>query len=242
MAELSRELLRLYGLGVLTATDVQRLAASGGRDGWGATSAIAKKLIKCGGSGRLTGNINRDLLCAITLSGIVSGSLKPYTMNLADGSPLDIILPHEAWHNLLTRTAGSVGPWTLGDRVATDALGAILRKWAASLDVMFAGDISGVAALGLHSDGVQYTSTNRAGGAKSVEVVSMNILSAGTEEHRQYRIPLVVLRKARMCGCGCGGFDTLQSIFLVLAWSFRCLLSGVAPEWRHDGSNFTAFD
>ena len=241
MSGLATELLRLYGLGVMSAVDVQRLAAGAGRDGWGLNNSVARKLMTLGGSGRYTGNVSRDLLSRNSLDAMLTRNLKPYIIQLPDGTYLDIILPHEAVFDAMTRKA-KPEDWTLRERAGSDPLGGILAKWATQPDVLFGGDVSTVAAVGLHSDGVQYTSTNRAGGAKSVEVMSMNILSAKLEANRQHRIPLTILRKARMCGCGCGGFDTLQIIFEVISWSFRCCLAGVAPDRRHDGTDFTPHD
>jgi hypothetical protein len=99
-----------------------------------------------------------------------------------------------------------------------------------------------VGGMGIHYDGVQYTTTMRAGGSRSVQVASMNILTARTERIRSLRVPLFILRKGRFCNCGCGGFCTLQSLFEMVAWSFRVLKSGVAPASRHDGSPFTEHD
>jgi hypothetical protein len=96
--------------------------------------------------------------------------------------------------------------------------------------------------FGVHSDGVQYTSTNRAGGAKSLLVASWNVISASSPKVRNLRQPLFVIRKARLCKCGCSGAHTLDVLYTVLAWSMRCLLAGIAPGSRHDGSPFTPRD
>ena len=46
-----------------------------------------------------------------------------------------------------------------------EPLGGLLRTWADHPEVQFRGDLSGVRVLGIHADGVQYTTTIRAGGA-----------------------------------------------------------------------------
>ena len=56
------------------------------------------------------------------------------------------------------------------------------------------------------------------------------------------RQPLFVLRKTRLCQCGCQGYDTLQEILEVLSWSLGCLAKGLSPSARHDGSAWTEQD
>ena len=76
--------------------------------------------------------------------------------------------------------------------------------------------------MGLHGDGVQYTTSMRAGGAKSIIVVSFNYI-AGPPRIRGRRFMYCVLRKAAMCDCGCEGWHTLQDVMAVFAWSFQHL-------------------
>jgi len=45
---------------------------------------------------------------------------------------------------------------------------------------------------------------------------------------------LFVQRKTELCACGCRGWCTMYNIMRALAWSFRCMASGVCPESRHD--------
>jgi hypothetical protein len=124
---------------------------------------------------------------------------------------------------------------------AANGLPKLLREWSNHDDVQFHGDLAQVGVLGFHADGVQYTTSMRAGGARTVLAGSMNVISA-RDEIRHRRQPLFVLRKARLCSCGCQGFHTIQQIMEVIAWSMRCLLHGGAPSNRHDGTAWTALD
>jgi len=165
---------------------------------------------------------------------------KPYVFKLSGGKDFEIYLPHEILPNLV---GADLGQWCMDDvSLNNEPLGNHMTRWANHADVNYSGRLSDVLAIGLHYDGVQYTSTNRAGGAKSVKVASMNIMSARDSTKKAVRIPLFVAKKARFCKCGCGGFDTVQEIFDVVAWSFRCLRDGVMPNARHDGSPWTAYD
>ena len=240
MDPLSRQLLRLYGLGQLSAVDVQTLAAAAlVRDGGRFVSTVATRLAHAGSSGRNPNNMNRDVMLIALQFAVSTSSAKPYVLKLQDGTSMDMYLPHEVYPALVKSRPGAT--WTLGDRAETDPLGAVLQRWAAHADVQIV-DITDVAALGVHYDGVQYNATHRAGAGKSVQVISMNVLSASTEGDRQHRLPLAVLRKSRFCGCGCGGFHTMQLIFEVVAWSMRALRDGVSPDCRHDGSPFGSYD
>jgi hypothetical protein len=237
MASLSSQLLKLFGLGQLNAVEVGRLAKAAREDGWGSNSKIAKQLAQV--SGNDNKNAHRKLMTIAMHS--VASTVRPYEMKLEDGSSLDICLPHEIVPALI-KQLGGVAEFHIGDKLDIEPIGAVLRKWASHPDIAYDGDPKELIALGIHYDGVQYTAGMRAGGSKSIQVASLNVLSASKEENRQRRLPLMVLRKSRFCGCGCGGFDTLQSVFEVVAWSFRCLADGVAPSCRHDGSPFTASD
>ena len=122
--------------------------------------------------------------------------------------------------------------------VGAEPLGRLLRAWAEHRDVQYRGDLSEVRVLGVHADGVQYTSSQRSGGQRSVIAGSFTIISAQRQEVRQKRHPIFVIRKKRLCNCGCHGYHTIQRIFEVIAWSLRCCLEGRAPTTRHDGSPF----
>ena len=44
--------------------------------------------------------------------------------------------------------------------------------------------------------------------------------------------------KRQMCQCGCFGRHTLDTLFKVVAWSFRALLAGIYPAVDHDNQPF----
>jgi hypothetical protein len=240
MAGLTYELFRLFGLGQLSAPDVQKLAEAAWNDGWGRNNQVAKKLARAGKG--ISTNANRDLINIAMKHVVGSSGAHPYVINLPGDVPtrIEIFLPHEIFPSMAK--TWSTEALCLGDRLETDPLGEVLKQWAANPDVAFEGEVGKVGAFGIHYDGCQYTSGMRAGGGKSVKIFSTNVISAASEDVRQTRVPLAVLSKGRLCQCGCGGFHTLQLIFEVLAWSFRLLRGGIAPDRRHDGSPFTAMD
>ena len=120
--------------------------------------------------------------------------------------------------------------------------GKLLSDWAVHPDVEFIGELHRVGMVGFHCDGVTYTSSGGAGKQKSVLVASLNIISAPSVAKRQRRFPLFCIRKARLCKCGCSGYCTMQTIFSVVAWSFRVLLSAITPSVRHNDAPFTEYD
>ena len=153
-----------------------------------------------------------------------------------------MFLPHEFYPSMVrdrTLAAVCLSPEVLH---RGDGLGGLLRDWAAHEDVAFEGDLGSLGILGFHCDGVQYTSTMRAGGGRSIFVGSMNIVSPPDDRVRSLRQPLFVLRKSRMCACGCQGFHTFQELLAVLAWSMQCLATGVSPALRHDGTPWSSAD
>jgi hypothetical protein len=159
-------------------------------------------------------------------------------VKLQDDAVLDMFLPHEIYSS---EVSDDVESWCLSpEELGGDRLGKVLRNWAGHPDVNFDGSLARVGVLGFHCDGVQYTSSMRAGGATSVLIASLNVVSAEVRKRRR-RFPLFILKKGRLCDCGCGGYHTMQLLSQVLAWSCRCLLEGIAPTARHDGSAFDAW-
>ncbi len=73
-------------------------------------------------------------------------------------------------------------------------------------------------------------------------MASFNVISSQSVRLRNERQPIFLIRKSLLCECGCQGYHTLQAIFNVVAWSFKCLKRGVSPDCRHDGTPFTQFD
>ncbi len=238
--KLSQELLRLFALGDLSATQVRTLASAAWEDGWGRGCKLSKRLATSGAGGHL-GNCCRDVFMAARVSGVLASNVQPYQVHLPDGGILEMFLPHEIYPTLV---GGDVSQWCLPAEslAAGEGLAGVLKEWADHPDVRFQGDLSRVGILGFHCDGVQYTSSMRAGGAKSMLVASLNVVSGQGDGRRQRRSPLFVVRKTRLCNCGCGGFHTTQLLFEVMAWSLRRMLDGVAPSRRHDESEFTQSD
>jgi hypothetical protein len=239
---LSRLLLKLFSKGELSGAQVWDLASAAYADGWGQGDSLARRLVSTGSAGRKRSHIARDIIKVAEAEGLVSSKAQPYEFNIATGGTCSIFLPHE-FYQAITE-GGDVSQWCLSPEIVAgqQGLAALLREWADDMSVQFAGDLSSVGVLGLHCDGVQYTSTMRAGGAKSILVGSLNVISAASAELRYKRQPLFVLRKKRLCQCGCQGFHTIQQIMEVVAWSFGHLASGVAPSHRHDGSPWTTKD
>jgi hypothetical protein len=240
---LSKYLLRLFARGELTGTQVQALALSASQDGWGRTCPLAKHLINAGSRGTNSSHVLRDIIDGAEKCGIFLTSAKPYKVDLPDGAgALSVFLPHEVYPKLV---AGSdLSDWCMSadDLDAQHGLGPLLKGWSEHRDVQFTGDLSKVGILGFHCDGVSYTTTMRAGGSRGILVAAMNVVSPGDDKLRNRRQPLFVIRKARLCNCGCSGFHTLQVALEAVAWSMRCLLSGVSPARRHDDSPWTPED
>jgi hypothetical protein len=239
---LSIELLRLFSQGELSGQQVQTLAFAGWSDGWGRGDVLAERLASAGDFGKYTGNIVRDIMKAAHLSGWTINTARPYIVQLPNGGHTRVFLPHEVLAKLVTGPNAS--DWCLSAAAleAPRGLGPLLRDWAVHEDVQFTGALTGVSIVGIHCDGVQYTSSMRAGGAKSIIVASMNVISGQSQALRHQRQPLFVLQKSKLCDCGCQGYHTIQAVWDVLAWSFRCLLQGLSPTRRHDGSPFSMAD
>ena len=240
--QLSRELLRLFAQGELSGVQVQKLAKAAWDDGWGRTDRLAERLMQAGSCGTWTGHIAKQIIQAAEQVGMVCNSSSPYHVKLPDDAMGSVYLPHELFSDMVKDT--NLEQWCLTPEQlqATRGLGPLLQRWASHRDVQFAGDLGSVAILGLHSDAVAYTASQRAGGQRGILVASLNVVSGRTVEHRAARQPLFVISKGRLCSCGCGGFCTIQVFMRVFAWSMRAMLAGRAPDCRHDGSPWSAWD
>ena len=245
MLSLSLELLRLFANGQIPATTAQRLAAAAWADGWGRDDELAARIKGAGAGGTRPSNVQRDLFRAAKDLGIVENAPEPYLFLVPgkDGAPrvAQCILIHEMHQVLCARSSAAdycLAPETLDEDAPLPRL---VKEWAASDDVRMAEGLENVAPLGLHGDGVQYTSTMRAGGAKSIYALSYNYL-AGNDVQRAKRLLVSTLRKADCCDCGCAGWHTFQALYEVIAWSMQHLRSGVAPAARHDGSPWSDKD
>ena len=144
MAKLSAELLRLYGLGELSAVDVQRIAVAAWQDGWGRDSRIAQRLVAMGSRGKHPGNMSRDLQIITVQYAITTAQARPYSMRLQDDKPLDVLLPHELYPALSKH--GQLADWCTPDDSAKGAL----HRWANSADVALDEEaLESTAALGV---------------------------------------------------------------------------------------------
>ena len=216
--QLSRLLLKMFAQGELSGTQVYDLAAAAYMDGWGCSDACAQRLVKAGQQGKKRNIMANDIIKAAEAAGLVCSKALPYEVELSAGGTASIFLPHE-FYPAMVDEIGLPGLCLSQESLGSDTgLPKLLKAWATNDDVEFTGDLSTVGILGLHCDGVQYTSTVRAGGTRSVVVGSMNVISAG-DVIRHLGQPLFVLRKGRFCGCGCQGYHTIQELMAVVAWS-----------------------
>ena len=108
--KLSKELLRLFANGEITSAAVQSLASAAWEDGWGHRCALSARLAKAGSNGLYSGNIARDVILAAQHSGLQSTKAHAYQVQLADGTQLDVLLPHEVYPALV---GADVSPWCL---------------------------------------------------------------------------------------------------------------------------------
>jgi hypothetical protein len=238
--ELSKELLRLFALGEISATQVQSIAKAAWDDGWGRHCRTARRLAHLGGS-RGNEHCSRDLFLVAASSGILDTSIQPYPVKIHDNSTVQVFLPHEILQHAI-RTE-ELSEWCFAPDDFEDAshMAKAMQEWALHPDVCMGDeDLSRVLAVGVHADAVQYTSSLRAGSGRSLLVCSMNVVSSSSESKRARRFPLFVLGKGRQCECGCGGFHTTQHLFEAIAWSFKAMKVGIAPDCKHDTSPFSA--
>ena len=143
---------------------------------------------------------------------------------------MGVCLPHEHFQ-MMVKTHQGVEAMRLPAAafVAPDGLGPLLQNWCSKPDIAL--DIRDVAMLGLHADGVSYTSTLRFGASKGV-------LVASRPSHRGQRYLFFALTKSHCCDCGCESFHTWNPLLNIFAWSMRVLQLGRAPTCRHGGSPF----
>ena len=161
-SQLSLALLKLFSQGELAGTQVQILALAAWNDGWGRRCPLGQRLKGAGNSGLSKGNCARDVIRAAKAFDIFCTKAMPHTVTLPNGCKIQMYLPHEVFAGTAASTPVTdlcVSPESLN---ADRGLGSLMREWAGHRDVHFAGNLSQVAAIGLHADGVQYTSSLRA--------------------------------------------------------------------------------
>ena len=151
---------------------------------------------------------------------------------------VSVVLPHEQLH--LMALAGKVPRLRVSDASwnADFGVGKLVREWCRS-EGFGSRDIL---ALGIHADGVSYTTNNRAGYNRSVAVCSYNVISAESAADRGRRHLFYAVSKSSLCDCGCEGFHTVDQLNSVFGWSMQALARGQAPSCRHDGSPWTLLD
>ena len=203
--QLSIELLRLFAKGELAGTQLQTLAMAACQDGWGHDDALAFMLAHAGSAGKRRGAVATEVIEAAESLGIICNDSHPYYVKLHDAGLAQMYLPHEVFTDMVARS--DLARWCLTpDQLSTEqGLGKLLKDWGDHPDVEFAEDLGSVAILGMHMDGVQYTSSLRAGGARGILVASVNVVSAQSNSDEQVRQPLLVLRKSRLCSVGAVG-------------------------------------
>ena len=239
MANLCREIFRLFALGQLAATDAKLLAAAAVKDGWGKNNRTAARLA-CLKAKDWRKTASRDVL--LLAKGFVDmPGVAPYMVPLSPTFKLEVYFPHEVYPALVGEQLDKwcLKPSELTGSTAT-GLGKLMTEWSEHPDVQLdSAVLPFTGACGFHCDGVQYTQSQQAGKVKTVLVASLNVISASEQKLRSRRVPLFVVSKARLkcgCGTGCNGYCVMQKIFQVIAWSFRALKDGIVPSTRHDDS------
>ena len=246
-SELAVLLLQLLARGELPATRVAEIAAAAWRDGWGRNDPLATDLARLFETNHKQ-NMLRRVIAAATRAGFMNQAAKPYETKVRGpgGSEMtqEIFLPSEIYYHETKNAGGNLQPWCLSPaELASDSgLGRTMREWCEDPQVNVTEHQDRVAAFGLHADGATYTTTNRAGGTKSVIVCSMNIISASDKSRRGKRHLLFVISKKKLCDCGCSAFHTLQDCFAVVAWAMGHLAAGQWPARRHDGREWSRVD
>jgi hypothetical protein len=242
MAELSEEILRLYGKGVLTGTQVNSIAAAAWKDGWGRGCVLATKLAKLTAYVGRRACMPRDNARAARAAGMMDTTAEPYLIDLPGGKgKAEVYLPHEVM--VLDVAERGLEPLCMDPAsLAASELGGTLRAWAEHSDVAYDGDLTQVMGLGFHCDGATYSSAIRAGSQRSLFVGSWNVITGSSADVRNIRYRCFLVSKLKLCGCGCAGCCTFNAIYEVVAWSMKVMLSGQAPTCRYDGSTWMDWD
>ena len=129
----------------------------------------------------------------------MSSGAQPYAIVLPDQTTLEIILPHEAYYHMVESEGLETFCPTEAEHAAGDGLANLIKEWARHRDVgIDAADVTKLAAIGLHCDGVPCASSVRPGGSKSLFVCSLNVISAADERARANRQPACNIQKAKM--------------------------------------------
>jgi len=206
-------------------------------------AGLRRRLASTGNWGRRSGNVQKQLTRAIRSAGLLSCSAQSYHASFDTVGDVELFLPHEVYHYIV-KDVGLENVTMPEDQLnAVSGPGPLLKRWALHPDVQVPEEcLKDVGIVGIHCDGVPYTTTVRAGCSKSIFVCSLNVFSGQSPAVLRRRQPLFTIQKSRLCGCGCSGHHTIQELFAVIAWSLQHLAKGTVPECRHDGSPWTPHD
>ena len=198
--KLAIHLLELFARGHLSGTQVQGIAHAAFQDGWAMHNQLSSRLAGAGSEGSIKGHVVRDIVRAARLAGLMSSGANPYKVfSPNDPRPVVVFLPHEVYQSMTEISELSQWCLTKEKLDQPEGLGPLLKAWAAEPDVNNEDDLTEIGMLGMHCDGVAYTTTMRAGGSKGVLAASINVISADTDKRKNRRQPLFVLRKSRLC-------------------------------------------
>jgi hypothetical protein len=87
-----------------------------------------------------------------------------------------------------------------------------------------------VAPVALYIDAVPYSQTD--------SVIGFWLECMATTKRHLFAI----FRKRQLCRCGCRGWCTFHSLFLMIRWCLAALAEGVWPDMRHDGQPWRLSD
>ena len=195
---------------------------------WG-KSTKAEQLATVGTSGLHDQNIQRDILRAAEMSGLVQDLPGPYRFQARGPGGSDkehsMFLPHETVAAVVETPGNDTHLLSEDD----GQLGQLVEEWCRHPDVNMEYP-SCVHPIGVFGDGMQYTSSMRAGGAKSVICLTINFLG-GQVHRRSRRYTTCVIAKDSLCDCGCEGFRTLQDVNSVFSWSMGFLRGKKKGPW-----------
>jgi len=206
----------------LSALHVHSLAASESSEG----AQCSKDFAKAGAGGKHPQNFHRDIL-----RGLLKDAKWPreYYAEIPiknDKGEMELVLfpfllPHEVFRHLLKANGLRMRDFLCQENTE---LAELVKEFCAKFQV----DPLEILAIGLHGDGAPFAAKMR----DSLEQLSWSFVS----DPGSSRIVFTAVPKS---GVGDGTFN---AIFEVFAWSMRCLLLGVMPSVRRDGTPFVSSD
>ena len=210
MNKLTFQLLRLFAEGVLPATLVQILALASRQDfaAGNGDDPLLEQLASLGSEGRHTSSILRDLLRLSKRVGMMDTTPEPYFVQVKGPKnsqrSINVVLPHEQVQLVAEKDGADVYRVSDTKWNSDIGVGRLLREWGqrVGLEPELTRE---TLVLGLHADGVSYTTSQRVGYNRSVNVASWNVISAHLPKHRGRRHLYFAISKASVCDCGCEG-------------------------------------